>query len=130
MLGLVRTSAAGTADVTRLRAETAVEELLTNTVLHGASAVQPDSRVWLAASMNRVGGLMLQYQDTCLEFDPKPKINEALQRTANPMDQRPLGGLGLLMVYRLADEFRYVRRDGRNCIDLAFQEQRSAVVTG
>lgn len=130
MLGLVRKATTGANDATCLRAETAVEELLTNTVLHGAAAEQPDSRVWLSASMNQVGGLLLQYQDTCVEFDPKPKISEALQRTTNPMDQRPPGGLGLLMVYRLADEFRYLRRDGRNCVELAFLEQRSVFATG
>ena len=130
MLVVVRTAALDVGEAPVLRAETAVEELLTNTVMHGCAAHDPPAGVWLAAAVSAGGALTLQYQDTCDAFDPKPKIAEALSRTTHPMEQRPPGGLGLLMVYRLADEFRYVRHDGRNCIDLAFVEQRRGVASG
>jgi anti-sigma regulatory factor (Ser/Thr protein kinase) len=129
MLDLVRRAATGLPAAAALRAETAVEELLTNTVVHGAPLQEPDAGVWLAVTAKVDGSLGLQYQDMCLAFDPKPKIEEALHRTANPMDQRPPGGLGLLMVYRLADEFRYARLGGRNCIDMAFLAQRATVAS-
>ena len=130
MLVVVRAAAVDVGGAPVLRAETAVEELLTNTVMHGAAAHDPQAGVWLAAAVSVGGALTLQYQDTCDAFDPKPKIAEAVSRTTHPMEQRPPGGLGLLMVYRLADEFRYARLDGRNCIDLAFMEQRSRAASG
>jgi serine/threonine-protein kinase RsbW len=120
MLRHVR-QAAGTApeDVV-LRTETAVEELLTNSVVHGHAQAHPGSEVWMSVT-DHGGALYLCYEDALAPFDPAGKIGEALARTANPLDQRPLGGLGLLMVYRLADEFRYVREGERNRMDLAFQ---------
>lgn len=102
-----------------LRAETALEELLTNSIVHGRATQVPASSVWLAATGND-GGLQLRYEDAFAPFDPMASIDEALLRIANPMEQRPPGGLGLLMVFRLADEFDYRHAQGRNRIDLRF----------
>ena len=120
MLRLVRQQAGDASDAVVLRVETALEELLTNTVVHGHSEQVPASEVWIGVTAQG-GGLRLCYEDALAAFDPDLKIREALHRTANPLDQRPLGGLGLLMVYRLADEFAYVREDGRNRMVLSFQ---------
>jgi anti-sigma regulatory factor (Ser/Thr protein kinase) len=84
------------------RAETALEELLTNSIVHGRSARLPEPVVWLAAHGND-GALHVRFEDACAAFDPIARIDDALRRTASPMDQRPAGGLGLLMVFRLAD---------------------------
>ena len=122
MLDLLRPHTATVGEEPLLRAETAIEELLTNTVVHGEAARSPQASVWL--SVHPVNGACtLQYQDQQLQFDPHARIAEAMQRTENPMDQRPLGGLGLLMVFRLADDFRYQREGDRNCIELLFKSR-------
>ena len=108
-----------------LRAETAVEELLTNSVLHGGAGQPAQTMVWLSVTPSGEA-LKLRYEDGFAAFDPMPKISEALQQTGNPIDLRPLGGLGLLMVYRLADEFRYARENGRNCIELWFRRRHAS----
>lgn len=123
MLALVKTVSLGAEAAAALRAETALEELLTNSLVHGAAGVLSEAPIWFGAAGSGEG-LTLRYEDAFAAFDPMPKIEEALHRTANPMDQRPLGGLGLLMVYRLADEFRYVRDNGRNCMHLSFVGRR------
>lgn len=105
-----------------LRAETALEELLTNSIVHGRAAQKPVASVWLAASCNE-DGLRLRYEDACAPFDPMASIDAALRRATNPMEQRPPGGLGLLMVFRLADRFDYQHVQGRNRIDLRFTGQ-------
>jgi len=128
MLGLLRSQMTGSVRPTLLRAETAVEELLTNTLVHGAAAQTPGARVWLAVRQVD-DALRLQYQDSQPEFDPQARIGEALRRTANPMEQRPPGGLGLLMVHRLSEGFRYERQGERNCIELEFRDQRRAEQT-
>lgn len=102
-----------------LRAETALEELFTNSIVHGRAAHRPTPSVWLAATGGD-NGLALRYEDACAPFDPMVRIDEALRRTANPMEQRPPGGMGLLMVFRLADAFDYQHEQGRNRIALRF----------
>ena len=104
---------------TALRAETALEELLSNSIVHGGAMQMPESAVWLSA-VARADGVLMRYEDPFAPFDPMAKIDEALRRTANPMNQRPIGGLGLLMVFRMADEFRYLRDGEHNRIDLLF----------
>ena len=108
-----------------LRAETALEELLANSVMHGAASGAPVSDIWLGATLCD-GRLQLRYEDAFAPFDPMDQIDRALRRTTNPLEQRPLGGLGLLMVFRMADGFKYQRAGGRNCIDLQFNRQKPA----
>jgi len=120
MLQHLRQSAGAAPEDVVLRAETALEELLTNSVVHGHAASVPDSLVWVSVT-DHGGALYLRYEDAQAAFDPSGKIGEALKRTANPLDQRPPGGLGLLMVYRLADELRYTRDGDHNRLDLSFQ---------
>lgn len=106
-----------------LRAETALEELLANAVAYGGSPANGSaSDIWLGVGL--VGGrLQLRYEDGFAPFDPMEQIDMALRRAASPLEQRPPGGLGLLMVFRMADGFSYQRADGRNRIDLAFLRQ-------
>lgn len=106
-------------EATVLRAETALEELLSNSIMHGGALAMPAPVVWMAADA-RSDGLLMRYEDPFAPFDPLAKLDEALRRNANPLEQRPAGGLGLLMVFRLADEFRYLREGERNRIDMVF----------
>ena len=124
VLAHVKAAASGTEPSIALRAETAMEELLTNSVVHGGAAQAGPTSIWLAVAATSEA-LKLRYEDAFAEFDPLSEIGAALQRTSSPADQRRAGGLGLLMVYRLADEFRYVRENGRNCIELSFLARRA-----
>ena len=119
LLRHVRREAGGASYAVVLRVETALEELLTNSVVHGHAAGVPGSEVRVMVTSHG-GGLCLRYEDSLPAFDPSVKIGEALHRTVNPLDQRPPGGLGLLMVYRLADAFHYTHENGCNCLDLSF----------
>lgn len=120
----LQAAARGAEPSAALRAETALEELLTNSVMHGGASEVPQAAVWLSVEAHGQD-LALCYEDNCPAFDPMAKIDEALRRTANPMEQRPPGGLGLLMVFRLADGFRYRHENGRNRIDLSFKGRRA-----
>jgi anti-sigma regulatory factor (Ser/Thr protein kinase) len=113
-LAHVKSFATGSLSAIALRAETALEELLTNSVVHGNALS--------VAAHNE--SLKLRFEDAFAEFDPLAEIDLALQRAAGPLEQRRIGGLGLLMVYRLADEFLYMRANGRNCIELSFLARR------
>ena len=119
VLAHVKSVASGTPSAIALRAETALEELLTNSVVHGNAAQSEEASIWIAAAASGEF-LKLRFEDAFAQFDPLAEIDMALQRSVFPLEQRRIGGLGLLMVYRLADEFRYTRSNGRNCIELSF----------
>lgn len=119
MTALLQSMAPVCETTTLLRAETALEELLTNSIVHGQAARLPSASIWLAAR-GQDDMLRVRYEDALAAFDPMARIDEALLRTANPLQQRPPGGLGLLMVFRLADAFHYRHENGRNRIELAF----------
>ncbi len=118
-LAHVKSFASVTLSPIALRAETALEELLTNSLVHGNAAQSEEALIWLSVAAHNES-LKLKFEDVFAEFDPLAEIGLALQRTAGPLEQRRIGGLGLLMVYRLADEFLYTRANGRNCIELSF----------
>jgi serine/threonine-protein kinase RsbW len=119
LLAHVKSLASGTPSAIALRAETALEELVTNSVVHGNQAQSEDASIWLSVAAGSES-LKLRFEDAFAQFDPLAEIGLALQRAAGPLEQRRIGGLGLLMVYRLADEFLYTRANGRNCIELSF----------
>lgn len=122
VLAHVRWVASGTPSGIALRAETALEELLTNSVVYGNTAHSEVASIWVAIAATN-DSLNLRFEDAFEEFDPLAEINVTLQRTAYSLEQRKVGGLGLLMVYRLADEFNYTRSNGRNCIELSFLDR-------
>jgi serine/threonine-protein kinase RsbW len=122
-LAHVKSFATGSLSAIALRAETALEELLTNSVVHGNAAQSEQALIWLSVAAHNES-LKLRFEDAFAEFDPLAEIDLALQRAAGPLEQRRIGGLGLLMVYRLADEFLYMRANGRNCIELSFLARR------
>lgn len=108
-LQYLKAASCGAEPAAVLRAETAIEELLTNSVVHGAGARSPGARIWLGVAASGAA-LKLRYEDNGPAFDPLPVVALALQYSGNPLEQRSAGGLGLLMVYRLADAFLYTDR--------------------
>ncbi len=122
-LAYLKQASSGADPATALRAETALEELLTNSVTHGGAGQLVSASVWLGVAVHGEV-LRLRYEDACPAFDPLPVIESALQLIQNPAEHRPVGGLGLLMVYRLAEDFRYAWENGHNCVDLSFLARR------
>ena len=82
MLQHVRQMAGMAPEDVVLRTETAVEELLTNSVVHGRAAASPGSEVWISVSAHG-GALYLCYEDALAPFDPTGKIAEALAHLAS-----------------------------------------------
>jgi len=101
-----------------LRAETALEELFANSVHHGYGDTK-GGMVWLGV-LTQGPVLHIAYQDAAPAFDPFAELDTIIKSLDDPLDCRPVGGLGRLMVTRLADSARYVRSGERNCIELRF----------
>lgn len=90
----------------------ALEELLTNLAKFGADAAGPPP-VLVAEGEVEIGGreLRLVLADNGLRFDPSAIAPPEVEADAA---SRPVGGLGLYLLFQLFDKHEYRRQDGRN----------------
>ena len=87
----------------------AAEELFANTLNHS----RPPA-IWIEFSLTCDGNAATAvYSDDAAEFDPTayPEVDTSL-----PLDQRPIGGLGIHFIRRTMQTFGYRRDRGRNLI--------------
>jgi serine/threonine-protein kinase RsbW len=97
-----------------LRVTLLVEELFTNTVVHGHGA-DSDAPVRLDCEV-APGRITLLYEDTGPPHDPFATVTSP-DPDADVRD-RPVGGLGVLLVSAMARHVEYRRADDRNRISL------------
>jgi len=106
--------AAGLDRDVRLKLVLLVEELFTNTVAHGRGQDSAEPvRVAFGVAPGRV---RLTYEDTGPPHDPFAAIAAPDEGAA--VEDRRVGGLGVLLVAAMARHVAYERRDGRNRISL------------
>jgi anti-sigma regulatory factor (Ser/Thr protein kinase) len=109
----------GVAAPDALRLMLIVEELFTNTVVHGhggdhASPVRIDVAIGQ-------GAMTLRYQDCAPPFDPLRYLREAAPDLDAQVDERRVGGLGLPLVAQMVERFEYAHLDGFNCLILVLK---------
>ena len=107
--------AAGLTPATVLRIELVIEELFTNTVLHGYGH-DCDAPVWLHLEI-APGELRLTYADAAPPFD---LLEHDIGIAASAAD-RPVGGLGVHLVKQLASAISYRRAEDRNVLTILFR---------
>ena len=100
----------GSADALRLTL--VVEELFTNSVVHGYGGEGDAAiEVTLAAA---AGEIALLYEDAAHPYDPLAQFAAAPDHLHGTVESRPAGGLGIHLVRELVEGARYAREDGRN----------------
>ena len=105
---------AGLGRQTCLRLILLVEELFTNTVVHGHGAdSEAPVRIECEVSPGRIA---LIYEDTGPAHDPFARV-VAPDADAD-VENRPIGGLGVLLVSAMAQQVEYQRAGDRNRISL------------
>lgn len=109
-------AAAGLERAMCLRITLLVEELFTNTVVHGHGA-DSDAPVRLDCEVTP-GRLTLVYEDTGPPHDPFAAV--ASPDPSADVKDRPVGGLGVLLVSAMARHAEYQRAGDRNRISLVF----------
>jgi anti-sigma regulatory factor (Ser/Thr protein kinase) len=97
-----------------LRLTLLVEELFTNTVTHGYGA-DSDEPVRLECEATP-GRIMLIYEDTAPAHNPFAAVTAP--DTAAAVEDRPVGGLGVLLVSAMARQVEYRRVGDKNRITL------------
>jgi len=90
----------------------AAEEVLAN-VIHHAHHDLPDAAAEIVLRFDP-DEIMLQFSDSGPAFNP---LEEAPEPDLDlPPEERPIGGLGVLLCKRLADRIEYRREEGRNIL--------------
>ena len=94
-------------------ANLAIEELVTNCIKYGYS----DSNEHLidVAMMVADGQLIMHVTDDGRPFNP---LEAPVPDLSLPLEERPIGGLGLHLLRTMSDSMTYERRGNLNCLTL------------
>lgn len=99
-----------------LRLQLIVEELFTNAVVHGYGR-ECDEPIELVLAIAGAS-ITLVYQDAARAHNPVATLPALQAKLAAPVEDRPIGQLGVMLVARIADDVRYMFRDGHNRLEI------------
>lgn len=94
-------------------ADLALEEHLTNVLSYG---FQDKGNHQIIVKLEVVAGeFLVEVQDDCRPFNPlaRPEVD-----TSIPLDQKPIGGLGVHLIRRFMDHVEYRREGGKNIFSM------------
>jgi anti-sigma regulatory factor (Ser/Thr protein kinase) len=106
-------SANGLSEGTLFAVTLALEELVTNTIAYGFD----DSGAHVITIALHLDGadVHIRVEDDAAAFDP---LGRAAPDFDAPLEDRPIGGLGVHLVRTLMDDVRYARIDARNVVSM------------
>jgi anti-sigma regulatory factor (Ser/Thr protein kinase) len=90
-----------------------VEELFTNSVIHGYGA-ESGEPVWLTVGVTDAVCSVV-YEDEARAYDPFGAVDHA--RLDASVEDRPIGGLGIYLLTEMSSKHSYARRGKRNVIE-------------
>jgi anti-sigma regulatory factor (Ser/Thr protein kinase) len=100
---LAASKSAGLSEKPTYRLRLAVDEIVTNIIMHGYAETGHTGELFLTFSTQR-GSLIFTIEDTAPPFDPRhhpaPDLNL-------PIEQRPMGGLGVFLALHSVDQYGY-----------------------
>lgn len=99
--------------------ELALEEIVTNVISYGFDeSGDPNGHVIRVALSVDGRAITVTVEDDGAAFDP---LERAAPDVTVPIEEREIGGLGILLVRELMDDVRYDRVDDRNRLTLTKQ---------
>ena len=104
-----------------LRLSLIVEELFTNTVMHGHCG-DSDAPVRIGLGGNQLHFELL-YEDTAPAFDPLDEAARATAAQDQDLSERTVGRFGLVLVASMASSSSYAREQDRNRLRLLLSRQ-------
>jgi len=93
------------------RLRLAVDEIVTNIIVHGYNEVGLEGDVVMRADLN-ADALTIIVEDTAQPFDPRVRPDPA--NLDRPLEERDIGGLGVFLAIKGVDGFDYEYADGYN----------------
>ena len=106
-------SAAGLDKKASYRLRLAVDEIATNIITHGYEESGREGEVEIQAKIDEKS-LTLWIEDTGEAYDPTQKEAVAEGMLNRPLEDRPIGGLGVFLAIDGVDKFLYERVGDRN----------------
>jgi len=111
----------GVAPADTLRLTLIVEELFTNTLMHGHRG-DHDSPVRIELDIGPTR-LALRYADCAPPFDPLQYLADMSPHLDSSIDERRPGGLGRPLVAHMCERFDYAHVDGFNSLSLVLRRE-------
>ena len=115
-------AAAGVPRKTCLRLTLLIEELFTNTVVHGHGQ-DTEAPIHLTVDVG-AESIAVTYEDTEPRSDPFATVG--VPDEAASVEERPVGGLGVVLIAAMAERVDYTYAGGRNRISLIMPSGRIA----
>ena len=106
-------TAAGLDRAVAYKLRLAVDEIATNAVVHGYQEANVQGLVSVSAVIDD-HMLAISVEDTARPFDPTAAALPDEDDLDLPLEERAIGGLGIMLAREDVDDFRYERVDGRN----------------
>ena len=91
----------------------AVDEIATNIVTHGYQEAGRTGDVAVSGTLTDAA-LTIVLEDSGIPFDPLQHVLPCDEDLSLPLEERPIGGLGIMLVVNGVDDFSYRYQDGRN----------------
>jgi serine/threonine-protein kinase RsbW len=88
----------------------AVDEIVTNIIVYGYADTDLQGVLELSANIDD-GTLTVSVEDSGVAYDPR---QAPVPDTSLPLEERPIGGLGVYLAMKSVDEFLYERVGDRN----------------
>jgi serine/threonine-protein kinase RsbW len=92
------------------RLRLAVDEIVTNIIVHGYADADLPGALELSADIDG-RTLTVSIEDSGVAYDP---TQAPVPDTSLPLEERPIGGLGVYLAMKSVDEFLYERVGDRN----------------
>ena len=102
-----------------LRLQLVVEELFTNTIMHGYGK-ECDEPIEISLDASP-GEVRVRYEDQAATYDPARTLAQAHEHLGAPLEQRPIGRLGVHLVAAIADDMHYERVGQRNRLQIVMR---------
>ncbi|HEY9850440.1 MAG TPA: ATP-binding protein [Leptolyngbyaceae cyanobacterium] len=91
----------------------AVDEIATNIIIYGYEEARTQGNLDLQANIDDAS-LTISIEDTAKHFDPFSKLAAEEEKIPLPLEERPIGGLGVYLAIQGVDKFFYERVGERN----------------
>jgi serine/threonine-protein kinase RsbW len=91
----------------------AVDEIATNVIIHGYEEAGRSGTLDIHIDIGE-HLLTVTLEDDGEPFDPRQSELPEAEEFNQPIEERPIGGLGLYLAFEGVEEFRYERAGGRN----------------
>ncbi|MGV3558750.1 ATP-binding protein [Larkinella arboricola] len=91
----------------------AIDEIATNIIVHGYEEAGRSGSVDVVTEVAD-GQLILTLEDDATPFDPLQRGLPGEETFTQPLEERPIGGMGIYLTINGIDEFRYEFVNNRN----------------